>query len=65
MPLRTASHARTNTSLTAAAERRLLVWIAARLPPWITSDRLTSLELAAMTAVTQTIMNLDATVWKR
>ncbi|HXI30863.1 MAG TPA: CDP-alcohol phosphatidyltransferase family protein [Vicinamibacterales bacterium] len=63
MPLRTASHARTNTSLTAAAERRLLVWIAARLPPWITSDRLSSLGLAAMAAAGLSFAALRWTPW--
>jgi len=63
MPLRTASHARTNTSLTAAAERRLLVWIAARLPPSITSDRLSSLGLAAMAAAGLSFAALRWTPW--
>jgi hypothetical protein len=33
---------------TAAAEKRLLVWLAARLPAWVTPDHLTGLGLAAM-----------------
>jgi phosphatidylglycerophosphate synthase len=41
-------HVREHRSVTAAAEKRLLVWIARRLPPWITPDRLTSAGLAAM-----------------
>jgi archaetidylinositol phosphate synthase len=36
--------------LTAAAEKRLLVWLAARLPAWVTPDHLTGLGLAAMAA---------------
>lgn len=38
---------RVNRSLTAAAEKRLLVWMARRAPQWITSDRLTLLGLGA------------------
>jgi len=45
-----ASHdaVRLQTSLLSAAEKRLLVWIASRLPGWVTSDGLTVLALAAM-----------------
>jgi len=45
-----ATHARICTSVTAAAEKRLLVWIAARLPLWVTSDALSALGLLAMAA---------------
>jgi archaetidylinositol phosphate synthase len=38
---------RVNRSLTAAAEKRLLVWMAERAPRWVTSDRLTLLGLSA------------------
>ena len=38
---------RVNRSLTAAAEKRALVWMAERSPRWVTSDRLTALGLAA------------------
>jgi phosphatidylglycerophosphate synthase len=38
---------RINRSLTAAAEKRALVWMATHAPRWITSDRLTALGLAA------------------
>jgi len=41
-------HVREHASLTAATEKRLLVWIAGRLPSWMTSDHLTLLALAAM-----------------
>ena len=41
------SAARVNRSLTAAVERRVLVWMAERAPRWVTSDRLTVLGLAA------------------
>jgi phosphatidylglycerophosphate synthase len=38
---------RVNRSLTASAEKRLLVWMAERAPQWVTSDGLTALGLAA------------------
>jgi len=38
---------RVNRSLTAAAEKRFLVWMAQRAPAWVTSDRLTLLGLSA------------------
>ncbi len=38
---------RVNRSLTAAAETKALRWMAARMPPWVTSDGLTMLGLAA------------------
>jgi hypothetical protein len=41
-------HVRKHESLTAGAEKRLLVWIAQRLPACINSDHLTLLALAAM-----------------
>jgi archaetidylinositol phosphate synthase len=41
-------HVREHGSLTARAEKRLLVWIARRLPAWVNSDHLTLLALAAM-----------------
>jgi archaetidylinositol phosphate synthase len=43
-------HVREHGSVTAAVEKRLLVWIAGRLPGWITPDRLTAIGLAAMAA---------------
>ncbi len=39
--------ARFNRSLTAGAEKRLLVWMAERAPRWVTSDELTALGLCA------------------
>jgi len=38
---------REHTSLTAAAEKRLLVWMAERLPAWVNADHLTALGLLA------------------
>ena len=46
-----AAHARHNSSVLARAEKRLLVWIAQRLPRAITSDHLTLLGLVSMLAV--------------
>jgi archaetidylinositol phosphate synthase len=45
-----AHHVRQHGSLLAAPEKRLLIWIAHRLPAGITSDHLTLLALAAMGA---------------
>lgn len=45
-----ASARRLNRSLTAAAEKRLLEWMAAGAPAWLTSDQLTTLGLAAQLA---------------
>ena len=42
------SHVRENRSLLAACERRVLLWLARRLPGWVTSDQLTALALTAM-----------------
>src|SRR6266508_841259 len=46
--MNTLHHVRVNTSILAAAEKRLLVRIAGRLPHWINSDYLTLLALGAM-----------------
>jgi len=42
------THVRLHTSLLAAAEKRLLIWIAARLPRSINSDHLSALGLVSM-----------------
>jgi archaetidylinositol phosphate synthase len=44
----TAAHVRLHTSLLAASEKRLLIWIAERLPRSIHSDHLSTLGLVAM-----------------
>jgi len=41
---------RINRSLTASAEKRALLWLAARAPRWVTSDQLTALGFAAQIA---------------
>jgi len=44
------SAAREHSSITASAEKRLLIGIARRLPPWINSDDLTALGFLSMIA---------------
>jgi phosphatidylglycerophosphate synthase len=44
------THVREHTSVLADAEKRLLVWLARRIPACINSDHLTALGAAAMTA---------------
>src|SRR5438552_334879 len=41
---------RSHTSFLAAAEKRTLLWLAARLPAWVNSDHLTALGFAAIVA---------------
>ena len=41
-------HVREHRSVLAAAEKRLLIWLAKRMPLWVNSDHLTALALAAM-----------------
>jgi phosphatidylglycerophosphate synthase len=43
-------HVREHRSVLAAAEKRLLVWIAGRLPGYVSSDQLTCLGLASLAA---------------
>jgi archaetidylinositol phosphate synthase len=52
---------RINGSVTAAAEKRLLVWIAERLPRWVHSDLLTAFGVAgmALTGAGFTLARLD------
>ena len=44
----TTAHVRLHNSVLAASEKRLLIWIARRLPRWISSDHLSALGLASM-----------------
>jgi archaetidylinositol phosphate synthase len=39
---------RTQASLLSRAEKKALIWMAERLPPWVSSDLLTALSLVAM-----------------
>jgi phosphatidylglycerophosphate synthase len=43
-----AAHTRVNQGLLAGAEKRALVWIAQRLPAWVSSDHLSALGLLGM-----------------
>ena len=63
MPSHIAAHARLNAGFTAGLEKRLLTWIARRLPPWVTSDRLSALGLAAMFAAAVSFAALRSTPW--
>ncbi|HTV02947.1 MAG TPA: CDP-alcohol phosphatidyltransferase family protein [Luteitalea sp.] len=47
----TAAHTRHHGSVLATLEKRLLVWIAGRLPAWVSSDLLTGLGLVSMLLV--------------
>jgi phosphatidylglycerophosphate synthase len=49
-PVTAGVHTRKNSSLTAQAEKRLLIWIAHRLPRVVHSDHLSALGLASMAA---------------
>src|SRR5690348_9369657 len=42
---------RVHTSVLAAAEKRLLIWMASRLPRWVNSDHLTAAAAVAMVGV--------------
>jgi archaetidylinositol phosphate synthase len=47
-PAKAGVHVRENRSITAGAEKRLLIWIAERLPIWLSSDHLSAIGLASM-----------------
>jgi archaetidylinositol phosphate synthase len=50
VPQRFAPAQRVNQSITAAVEKRALVWLAAHAPRWVTSDQLTLLGFASQLA---------------
>lgn len=56
-------HTREHRSLLAAAEKRLLIAIAARLPRWINSDHLTLLGLLSMPAAGLAFANIADATW--
>lgn len=58
-----ATHTRKNASLTADAEKRLLVWLAHRLPPSVNSDHLSSLGLASMALAGLSFAAFRITPW--
>src|SRR6267142_6131551 len=56
-------HRREHHSVLAAAERRLLVWLAARMPPWLNSDHLTLLGLTSMMVAGAAFAAVRLTPW--
>jgi archaetidylinositol phosphate synthase len=58
-----AAHTRDNSSVTAALERRLLVWMATRLPGFVTSDHLSALGLASMAVAGLAFAAFRVTPW--
>ena len=57
------SHVRENLSVLAAGEKRALIWLAERLPPWVDSDRLSAVGLASMLAAGVSFAALQFTPW--
>src|SRR5262245_36906635 len=57
------THVREHRSILAAAEKRLLIHIARRLPAFITSDQLTALALVAMVAAGFAFASISAGRW--
>ena len=57
------SHVREHRSLLASVERQLLIAIARRLPPWISSDQLTLLGLVSMPAAGLAFAAVRSTPW--
>ena len=58
-----ATHRREHTSLLAASEKRLLVWMARRLPQGINSDHLTALGAVAMVGAGLSFAAVPLTRW--
>ncbi len=56
-------HRREHYSVLAAAERRLLVWLAVRMPPWLNSDHLTLLGLTSMMMAGAAFAAVRLTPW--
>ncbi len=57
------AHRRHHESVLAAVEKRALVWIARRLPYWVTSDQLSGLGLWSMAAAGAAFAALQLTPW--
>jgi archaetidylinositol phosphate synthase len=62
-PVKPGAHVRQHRSLLAGPEKRLLIWIAARLPRSINSDHLSGLALAAMAAAGYSFAVLQRHPW--
>jgi archaetidylinositol phosphate synthase len=58
-----APHTRELGSILAVVERRVLVWLAERLPAWVTSDQLTGLGAVAMAGVGLAFAFADRLPW--
>ncbi len=58
-----ANHKRDHRSVLAAAEKRALIWMAERLPRWVTSDQLSALGLVSMAAAGLSFAALGSTPW--
>jgi hypothetical protein len=56
-------HTREHRSLLASAEKQLLVAIARRLPPWLSSDHLTLLGLLSMPAAGLAFSRIGTARW--
>ncbi|HUR32616.1 MAG TPA: CDP-alcohol phosphatidyltransferase family protein [Vicinamibacterales bacterium] len=59
----TAAHVRDNSSLTAGVEKRLLVWIAQRLPRAVNPDHLSALGLSSMALAGLAFTAFRVTPW--
>jgi len=56
-------HTREHRSVLASAEKQLLIAIARRLPPWVSSDQLTLLGLVSMPAAAIAFAHISSTPW--
>lgn len=56
-------HVREHRSVLAAAEKRALIWMAERLPPFVTSDQLSALGLVSMLAAGVSFAAFPLTPW--
>jgi len=63
MAIPACQHIRQHTSVLASVERRTLLWLAVRLPAWITSDHLSTLGLFSMLAAGIGFATFRITPW--
>jgi phosphatidylglycerophosphate synthase len=59
----TAAHSRINDGITAGIEKRVLIWMAERLPAIVSSDHLSALGLAAMAAAGVAFASFRVSPW--
>ena len=62
-PVKAAEHVRRHHSVTAAIEKKALIWIAERLPPWMNSDHLSAIGLLAMGAAAASFAAMRLSNW--